>query len=116
MKKILFCLLLAAALGTRGAEQPKPARGSPPTQGADEYTQLVQEYAAERAKLIEARQTLKTQAKQAKTARNSEALRTAQDALVHLEQAFGRRNADLVRRIKAKESEKKPRPVRPTAN
>jgi hypothetical protein len=112
-KTFLLCLLLSVAMSARGAEQSNPGRGAPPSAGLDEYSRLVQELAAERAKLIEARQPFKKAAKQAKTEKNERALQAAQEAMLRLEREFAERTATLKQQIKAKEAAKNVRPARP---
>lgn len=92
---VLFCLTLVAAA----------AYGQPPIA---EHDRLVQEFMAERAKLIAAREQLATKAKKAKAEKDPKALKTAQDDAKQLERDFLTRTTELSRQIKAKEDEKKP--------
>jgi len=112
MKKILLFSLCLAGSPLFAADA-KPTPNDTPV--LDEHSRLVQEFMAERAKLVAAREQVKAKVKKARTDNDPKALKTAQDEAAQLERDFKTRNADLARQIKVKEDEKKPAtPARPT--
>ena len=77
-----------------------------------EHDRLVQEFMAERAKLLESRTVVKAQQKAAKESKNDKAIKDAQKAADQLEKDFLTKNADLIKQMKAAEDAKKmPRPA-----
>lgn len=110
--RLFTCLLLGSSLALAPATfAAKEAKDAPPAADINEHDRLVQEFMAERAKLIESRQTLKAQAQKAKKEKNQEGLRAAQDKMVRLEREFAAKNAALIGQLKASEDRKKPKPT-----
>lgn len=119
MKKSLFLALnllasvvVAAPSDTaKDTNETKDTPSSPPA--IDEHTRLVQQYMAERAKLVEARAASKTKIKDAKARNDKTSLKKAEQDVRQLETDFAAKNADLVRQIRAENDAKKPK--RPNA-
>ena len=108
--RLFFLLVSCTAVTFAATDDAKNTAPGAPAAIA-EHDRLVQEFLAERAKLVEARQELKEKAKKARTEKNAKDLKKAQEEIAALEQDFKTRNAELIRQIKAKDEEKKgPKP------